>query len=89
MVSIQTFKNGQIIDIKTGELYSNIIRVSEEHKVTNRALAFGFILYNSKNPQIVKILNGREYWKALKKRLLNILKKFPFKLFVSWITGTN
>jgi hypothetical protein len=65
MVPIQTYKNGQVIDIQTGELYDNIIAVCNEHRLTNRALAFAFILYNFKNPQIYKILRDEDYWRAL------------------------
>ena len=65
MVPIQTYKDGQVIDIQTGELYDNILTICNEHKRTNRALAFAFILYNFKNPQIYKILRDEDYWRAL------------------------
>ena len=65
MVPIHTYKNGQVIDIRTGELYDNIVEICNEHRLTNRALAFAFILYNSKNPQIYKILQDEDYWRAL------------------------
>ena len=65
MIPIQTYKDGQVIDVQTGELYNNIVTICNEHRSTNRALAFAFILYNSKNPQIYKILRDEDYWRAL------------------------
>ena len=65
MVPIQTYKDGQVIDIQTGELYDNIAAICNEHRLTNRALAFAFILYNFKNPQIYKILRDEDYWRSL------------------------
>ena len=65
MVPIHTYKNGQVVDVDTGELYDNILAICNEHRLTNRALAFAFILYNSKNPQISKILRDEDYWRAL------------------------
>jgi hypothetical protein len=65
MVPIKTYKNGQVIDIRTGELYDSIVEICNEHRLTNRALAFAFILYNYKNPQIYKILDDEDYWRAL------------------------
>ncbi len=65
MVPIQTLKDGQVVAVETGELYNSIIDICREHKSTNRALAFAFILYNYKNPQIYKILDDNDYWRAM------------------------
>ncbi|MCZ8023683.1 MAG: hypothetical protein O9294_18135 [Cytophagales bacterium] len=65
MVPINTIKDGQVVDINTGELYDNIVSICNEHKRTNRALAFAFLLYNCKNPQINKILEDRHYFQSL------------------------
>ena len=65
MVPIQTYKDGQVIDVQTGQLYDSIATICNEHRLTNRALAFAFILYNFKNPQIYKILNDSDYWRAM------------------------
>jgi len=65
MVPIQTYRNGQVVDVQTGQLYDSIEAICKEHKQMNRALAFAFILYNFKNPQIYKILNDEDYWRAM------------------------
>ena len=67
MVPIQTFKNGQIIDVRKGELFQTITQICSDHKRENKSLAFGFILFNDTNPQIFKILNDIDYWRALDK----------------------
>lgn len=65
MVPIYTLKDGQVVALQTGELYNSILDICSEHKSTNRALAFAFILFNYKNPQIYKILNDDDYWRAM------------------------
>jgi hypothetical protein len=65
MVAIKAIRNGQVEDLATGELYSDIQKICDEHRLTNRALAFGLLLFNLKNPQIYKILNDKAYWTAL------------------------
>lgn len=44
-----------------------MIQICNEHRDTNRALAFAFILYDFENPHLTKILKDREYWIALDK----------------------
>jgi hypothetical protein len=65
MFPIQTIRGGRIIDLRNNELYDSILKICQEHRMENRALAFGFILYNLKNPQIYKILKDKDYWRAL------------------------
>ena len=76
MVPIHTYKDGRIVDIESGELYDNILTVCNEHKLANRALAFAFILYNYKNPQIYKILADLDYWRAMNETSGNYLSIF-------------
>ncbi len=65
MVPIKLQKDGSIYELGTEEFSRSIIEVCEKHRKENRALAFAFILYNFENPQIVKILNDKNYWNAL------------------------
>jgi hypothetical protein len=46
-------------------LYKSILDVCADHQSSNRALTFGFLLYNVQNPQIIKVINDPDYWKAL------------------------
>jgi hypothetical protein len=65
MVPIKAIRNGQVEDLRTGELYLDISQICDEHRLTHRALAFGLLLFNLKNPQIYKILDDKAYWTAL------------------------
>ncbi|SEO09675.1 hypothetical protein SAMN05192574_105288 [Mucilaginibacter gossypiicola] len=43
----------------------NFIEICNEFRSQNRALAFAFILYDFKSPQVKKVLEDRDYWNAL------------------------
>jgi len=80
MVPIRTFIKGQLVDIGTGELYQNLHAICNEHRKENRALAFAFILYNFKNPQIFKMLEDEDYWRALNETSSHYLSIFYIAL---------
>lgn len=65
MVPITTFKDGNILDLTSRDFYTSLIDICAEHKKDKRALAFAFILYNQKTPQVIKMLNDNEYWDSL------------------------
>lgn len=65
MVPLKIFNDGMIQELSTNAFAQSIIDVCEKHRNDKRALAFAFILYDFKNPQIFKILNDRNYWNAL------------------------
>ena len=54
------------------------IKICEEHKKQRRALAFAFILYDFTQPQIRKVLDDRDYWRALDKVSGKTLTIFSF-----------
>lgn len=43
----------------------NLIGLCNEFRSQNRALAFAFILYDFKSPQVKKVLEDQDYWHAL------------------------
>jgi hypothetical protein len=45
--------------------YEKFLAICKEHRDTNRALAFAFILYDFEHPQISKILKDEDYWLGL------------------------
>ncbi len=79
MVPIQAIRNGKVVDLRTGDLYSDIAQICQEHRLTHRALAFGLLLFNLKNPQIYKILNDKAYWTALDVTSGNYISLFYVK----------
>ncbi|KAF0189484.1 MAG: hypothetical protein FD168_739 [Desulfobulbaceae bacterium] len=42
-----------------------LLKTCADHHASGRALAFAFIVYDYKNPQISKILKDHDYWNAL------------------------
>jgi hypothetical protein len=65
MVPLKLLRDGSIHDLSTDAFHQSIIDACNKHKEDSRALAFAFILYDFKNPEISKILNDRDYWAAL------------------------
>jgi hypothetical protein len=53
-----------------------MIKICNNHREENRALAFAFILYDFENPQIRKVLNDTDYWQALNSISGNYLTVF-------------
>ncbi len=47
------------------EFKKYISDICVNHKESNRAMAFAFIVYNFKNPSISKVLKDHDYWEAL------------------------
>jgi len=76
MWPIRLLKNNAIVDLKEEEISSSIIALSENHRSENRAIAFAFILYDFGNPQISKVLNDIDYFKALNQISGNLLSIF-------------
>jgi hypothetical protein len=61
------------------ESFSNkFIEICNNHKQTNRALAFAFILYDFENPQIAEVLQNRNYWLSLNEISGEYLTVFSF-----------
>ena len=46
-------------------LFRSIIDLCEEHRAQDRALAFAFLIYDFRSPQIIKVLEDIDYWNAL------------------------
>lgn len=44
---------------------NNLVKLCNEYRAQNRALAFAFILYDFKSPQVKKVLEDYDYWNAL------------------------
>lgn len=65
MIPIQVLKDGQIAPVKKNKLYTDILGLCEEHQSEGRALAFGFLFFDERNPHIRKMLNDHDYWLAL------------------------
>lgn len=65
MVPLKILIDGTIISLEKNEFEGGITQLCERHKEENRALAFAFLIYDSENPQIIKILDDTEYWRAL------------------------
>lgn len=90
MVPIYIMNEGVGIEFKDFE--DRMIRICNEHKEQNRALAFAFILYDFNNPNIRKILEDDVYWMDLHTtsgKYLTIFslhyknKQFKFKDFMT------
>ncbi len=65
MVPLKIFQDGHIHELTTEDFSKGIIELCEKHRNENRALAFAFLLYDFKNPQIIKVLEDSDYWNAL------------------------
>jgi hypothetical protein len=65
MHSIFLSNNENLKGIREGELFDYIMTTCQSHYENSRALAFCFIIYDFKNPQILKILEDFKLWKAL------------------------
>lgn len=65
MYSIYMHENAGNEGLDFESFSKKMVEICNEHKQSNRALAFGFIICDFNNPQIWKILNDREYWLAL------------------------
>ena len=57
---------------------SHFLRICESHREEKRALAFAFILYDMRNPQVAKALNDPLYWQALNDISGKFLSVFSF-----------
>jgi len=65
MVPLKILIDGTIICLEENEFNGGITQLCERHKEEERALAFAFLIYDFVNPQIIKVLDDIEYWKAL------------------------
>jgi hypothetical protein len=65
MVPLKILKDGAIHELRTDDFNQSIIDVCNKHREESRALAFAFLIYDFENPQIIKILNDKDYWNAL------------------------
>lgn len=65
MVPLKVLIDGGIHYIQEKQFTGGITELCEQHKNDNRALAFAFLIYDFENPQIIKILDDRDYWNAL------------------------
>jgi hypothetical protein len=65
MVPLKIFKNGHVHEIRTEDFSNGIIELCEKHREQSRALAFAFLIYDFRNPQIIKVLEDMDYWRAL------------------------
>jgi len=67
MVPLKIFQDGHVHELSTKEFSEGIIELCEKHRNESRALAFAFLLYDFQNPQIIKVLEDKDYWNALNK----------------------
>lgn len=58
--------------------HDKFLAICAEHKQSDKALIFAFILYDFENPQISKILQDSDYWLNLDKLSGNYLTIFSF-----------
>lgn len=65
MVPLKIFKNGRVHELNTEDFSHGIIELCEKHREESRALAFAFLIYDFRNPQIIKVLEDADYWNAL------------------------
>jgi hypothetical protein len=65
MVPLKIFQDGRVHELSTKDFSEGIIELCEKHRNEGRALAFAFLLYDFQNPQIIKVLEDRDYWNAL------------------------
>ena len=57
---------------------SHFLHICESHREDKRALAFAFILYDLRSPQVAKALKDPDYWQALDHISGNYLSVFSF-----------
>jgi len=65
MVPLKILQNGHIQELASDDFNKGVIELCEKHRNESRALAFAFLLYDFKNPQIIKVLEDIDYWNAL------------------------
>lgn len=65
MVPLKKVKEGFIEELNHDSFSTDIIDLCEKHKAEGRALAFAFLMFDFQNPQIVKIIEDKDYWNAL------------------------
>jgi hypothetical protein len=65
MVPLKIFQDGHVHELNTKEFSQGIIELCDKHRNETRAIAFAFLLYDFRNPQIIKVLEDRDYWNAL------------------------
>lgn len=65
MVPLKIFENGTINELNADDFSHGITELCEKHRIQNRALAFAFLIYDFRNPQIIKVLEDVDYWNAL------------------------
>lgn len=58
-------ENNNTYELSIPEFKSNFIEICKSHHLNKKALVFAFLLYDFTNPEISKILNDSDYWKAL------------------------
>lgn len=65
MVPLKIFENGSIHELNADDFSNGVINLCEKHREQNRALAFAFLIYDFRSPQIIKVLEDIDYWNAL------------------------
>ena len=65
MVEINVYSNSENTEYEYETFYERFIEICDEHKKQHRAMAFAFILYDFRNPQIAKVLRDDDYWFSL------------------------
>ena len=73
MVPLKVFQNGSIHELSFDNFTGGIVELCEQHREQNRALAFAFLIYDFRNPQIIKVLEDVDYWNALNSISGNLL----------------
>jgi len=73
MVPLKILIDGKINYIEKNEFKGSIVELCERHEDKGRALAFAFLIYDFENPQIIKVLDDRDYWNALHQISGNLL----------------
>jgi hypothetical protein len=62
---IDIYLNSENTEYSFESFHERFLEICKEHKNEGRALAFAFILYDFRNPQIAKVLRDSDYWFSL------------------------
>jgi hypothetical protein len=58
---VEVYLNSENTEYSFKSFYPRFLEICKEHKEQGRALAFAFILYDFRNPQIAKVLRDDDY----------------------------
>ncbi len=65
MVPLKILVDGEVHYIEHGPFKGTVTELCQKHKDENRAIAFAFLIFDFEHPQLIKVLDDKEYWNAL------------------------